>query len=313
MRIGIVGCGRRGLSHAELFDAHPLADVAAVCDPFENSRSAAAARFVANEYSAVTEMLASEHLDAVVVAAPAHLNTVTALPIIESGIPTLLEKPPGLNVADVEGLAEASVRSGGRVMVGFDRRFNPFVRAAQSSIAMRGQVTQIVAEFHKDIRDFTQDRRFDETLLDRLLLESPIHSVDLITHLADSPVSSVRSVVNRVGSDYRDLHAALVEFESGCVAQFTACLTAGGRLERYEIHGNEVSAYLEGVHSGSITEDGQSSDIVATVEGKASTHLQDEYFINAVASGDEFGKPAATLESSIATLDLAEKILAGTR
>ena len=48
-------------------------------------------------------------------------------------------------------------------------------------------------------------------------------------------------------SGYRDVHAALVAFENGVVAQLIHNYTTNARLERYEIHGHEISAYLEGV------------------------------------------------------------------
>ncbi len=296
----------------EIFASLDDAEVTAVCDPFEASRNAAAEQFGAAPFADSEQMMDSGHVDAVLVAAPAHLNAAAALPVISRGVTTLLEKPPGLSVADVQQLKDAAERSGARVMVGFDRRFNPFVKRAQAAIAERGELHQLVAEFHKDIRDWTEDARFSEEMFDRLMLESPVHSIDLITYLAASPVKNVSSVVGQVNSPYRDVHTALIEFESGCVAQFTASLTAGGRLERYELHGNAVSAYLEGVNGGSVVADGESSEI-SDAEGLSSTFLQDRHLVRCAISGEHFGAQAATLESSLATLDLAERIYASAK
>lgn len=53
------------------------------------------------------------------------------------------------------------------------------------------------------------------------------------------------------------MHAALVLFENGCVAHIIANYTTSARLERYEIHGREISAYLEGIRTGRIVYDGE--------------------------------------------------------
>lgn len=310
LRVGLVGCGRRGRGHAEIINSHDLSDIVAVCDPSEIWRETAAKTFNAQPFESAQQMLESAGIDAVIVSAPAHLNATVALPVIEAGFTTLLEKPPGLKVHDVKQLRDAANRSGARVMVGFDRRFNPFVRAAVEAIAEQGELRQVVAEFHKDIREWTQDPRFSPEMFDVLMLESPVHSVDLLTFFAGSPVANVSSVVRRRGSDYRNVHAALIEFESGCVAQFTASLTAGGRLERYELHGEQVSAYLEGVKEGTTVKDGSVRQITAPGEGVTSTVLQDDFFVRRALDGGKFDEPAATLESSIATLDLAERIYA---
>ncbi len=297
----------------QIFDSHELSEVVGVTDPVEASRNAAAEQFGAEAFEDAAQMIDSGQVGVVVVSAPAHLNAKVALPVIERGITTLLEKPPGLSVADVRTLQDAAKRSGTRVMVGFDRRFNPYLRSAREAIAEKGELRQIVAEFHKDIRDWTEDARFSEEMLNVLMLESPVHSLDLLTHLAGSAVANVSSVVKSVNSPYRDVHAALIEFDSGCVAQFTASLTAGGRLERYELHGDGMSAYLEGVQGGKVVADGVVTEIDAPPEGVTSTFLQDDYFLRQALAGEPFGEPAASLESSEQVLDLAERIFGGVR
>ena len=110
------------------------------------------------------EMVDSGDVDAVIVTAPAHLNNVVAMDAVERGVPVLIEKPPALSLKGVIELREAAERSGSKVMVAFNRRFNPLIRAAIDVIRESGQLRQIVAEFHKDIHDFTDDPRY-----------SPIH------------------------------------------------------------------------------------------------------------------------------------------
>ena len=161
------------------------------------------------------------------------------------------------------------------------------IRRAIEVINETGPLRQIVAEFHKDIHDFTEDARFSPVIFDHMLLESPIHAVDIITHFADAPLADVVSKVKRTASGYRDVHAALIEFANGVACQFSSAYTAGGRLERYELHGEFVSVYLEGVNSGWVLQNGERSELTISDDAESDTVAQDRYFVDCVSKVPE--------------------------
>ena len=310
LRIGLAGYGRRGKGHINAISAIPEAQIASISDPVLMARDAAMTELKGvTVYSTMAGMVDSGDVDAVIIAAPAHLNGDVAMDAIERGIPVLVEKPPSLSVAGVAELSEAAHRSGSKVMVAFNRRFNPLIRAAIDVINESGQLRQIIAEFHKDIHEFTDDPRLSPTIMDLMLMESPIHSVDIVTHFADAPVKNVHAIVKRTLSGFRDVHAALVEFENYVVCQLTAAYTSGGRLERYELHGDFVSVYLEGVQRGWILRDGERTELQAAYESGVDTIAQARHFVRSVIDDVVYPEPAATLETSIATLSLCESIL----
>ena len=113
-------------------------------------------------------------------------------------------------------------------------------------IEERGPVTQVLGEFHKSMTTTEGSGRFPEVILDNVLLETPIHSIDLVRAMAGSDVAEVHSVVRRALSSHKDVHAALVVFENGCVAQIMANYTGPERLQRYEVHGRDISATWSG-------------------------------------------------------------------
>ena len=239
------------------------------------------------------------------------LNGVVARPCLEMGIATFLEKPPGLSVAETSELRDIAARTGAKSMVGWNRRFNSIIVKGREMVEARGPVTQLVGEFHKSMTRLLEDEQFPEHLLDNLLLESPIHSIDLIRAIAGSEVAEVHSVVRRAASRYKDVHAALVVFESGCVAQLTYNFTTDARLERYEIHGQEISAYLEGVTAGVVVSDGRETELGAP--GTAGLIEQDRYFLDCIKNDRPVSLPAADLDESVKTMKLAEAILTGLR
>jgi predicted dehydrogenase len=318
LRVGIIGCGGRSRgSHLPILHSFSDVQLAAVCDPVEAAHERVGNEFgVARRYAGVEELLDQEALDAVFVAVPPHLNAEAALPCLERGVHTLLEKPPGMSVAETKALRDAAARTGAMAMVGWNRRFDPLILQARERVEARGPVTQLVGEFHKGIAAY-EGRGMAEIVMDNQLLESPIHAVDLVRALAGPasqgpvPIVEVHSVVRRACSRYKDVFAALVLFANGCVAQLTANYTTNARLERYEIHGNQISAYLEGVSHGTVFSDGQRHEL----DGASSngTREQNRFFLDCVRENRPITLPAADLDEAVRTMELAEAILSGLR
>lgn len=311
LRVGIAGYGRRGTMHASvLTNSVGDADVVAVSDLSQAARARAGSDYPgASIFDTASDMARDDGVEAIVVSAPAHLNGAVARSVLLSGKPVLLEKPPAMSSLELEALIELADASGSRVMVAFNRRFNVLIQRAIDAVRAEGPVFQLVAEFHKDIREFTEDPRFSPEIMDWMLMESPIHAVDLVTFIADSPIASVGSIVKRAVSEYRDVHAALIEFENGVVCQLSAAYTAGGRLERYEVHGRYMSAYLEGVDRGWLVRGDETVDLSGYHSRGGDLISQDGEFVTAVVECRPFRENAATLQSSLETIRLCERIL----
>jgi len=310
LRVAVIGCGGRGRGHMQILSQFDDTELVAVCDPVEAARNNAADAFnVSNRYDNIEALLDSETLDAIFVATPAHLNGEAALPCFERGVHTLLEKPPGMSVSETAALQSAAEQTGAKGMVGWNRRFHPIIVEAKRQVTARGPVTQIVGEFHKSITRLTG--RFPEHLMDNMFLETPIHALDAIRAIAEADVQEVYSVVQRTISDYKDVHAALILFDNGCVAQHIANYTTDARLERYEIHGRDISAYLEGVSHGTVFSDGTQHKL--TEAGTGGTVEQNRYFLDCVKSDTPVALPAANLDEAVKTMQLAEDILNGLR
>ena len=307
LKVGIVGCGGRGRHHVRHLAGLEGVRLEAVCDPAAALRGAAAAQFgIAHQYDGPTEMLAAGRLDAVVVSVPPELNFPVALECLEAGVDTLVEKPPGLRVAETRRLQAAAERSGARCMVAFNRRFNPLIVEARRRIAERGPLVTLVGEFHKNLKQIEAQGKFADVVLDRFLYETPIHALDCLRALAGGPVREVHAVSRSALSRRRDAFGAIIEFENGCVAHLIANVTSGARLERYELHGAGISAYLEGVSQGHVVEDGEVTPL--TCEGDRSTPEQDRFFVDCVRRGRPIAAPACDLAEAVATMELAGRI-----
>ena len=76
----------------------------------------------------------ARHCDAVVVATSTPTHLEVALPLLEAGLPLLIEKPLAETAADAEKLIDALARAGVPLMCGFVERFNPALVTALSLV-----------------------------------------------------------------------------------------------------------------------------------------------------------------------------------
>lgn len=314
VRVGIVGCGLRGRRHVACLGGFPDVRIEALCDPSGESLSAAAGLSGAPlQFQSLAGFLAAD-LDAVVLAVPAHLNASVAREVLRCGHPTLLEKPPAMTLAETRDLKALADMTGARCMVGVNRRFHPVIADGLAAVRARGPIVQIVAEFHKSM-----DRQIAAQVLppaalaahpSAFLMESPIHAIDLTRYAAGSPVERVTAAARRCFHDYPDSHAALVEFANGTLATLTFNYTGDVRLERYEFHGRNISAFIE----NSLTS-GTTLEIAADGVRTRTTRMtdsglaaQNRAFIDGVKAGGCFAPPAPGLDEAIETMALAEAI-----
>ena len=307
LRVGLVGCGPRGLGHARIVAQLPDARLEAVCDPLAAPRDRMADELgVGRRYERIEQMLEDAALDAVLINVPPHLNAAAAMVCLEAGVDTLVEKPPGLYAAETRALRAAAARSGARCMVAFNRRFNPLIAEAKRRVAERGPLVTVVGEFHKNLIEIEQQGRIAEPTLERFFYETPIHALDCVRWLAGAPVREVHGVSRRAVSRHRDAFGALMQCENGCIVHLVANITSGARLERYEIHGAGISAYLEGVSRGHVVVDGEVTKLAGN--GAGSTEEQDRYFLDCIRNDRPIGPPACDLDEALATMELMAAI-----
>lgn len=313
IQLGIIGAGAKGRQHMGILEGFEDVQLAALCDPVAEARDSAAAKFgIGRCHADLEAFLAaeSEALDAVFVATPPDLNATAALPCLQRGLHTFMEKPPGMSAAETAALRDAAAARGVLGMVGWNRRFHAMILKAKKRVAERGPIVQLVGEFHKSLSRFEASGRYSEVFLDNMMWESINHSVDLVRALANSEVVEVNSVVRRALHKYRDVFGALVLFENNCLAHLIFNWTSDARLERYEIHGRDISVYLEGVDKGVVFCDGQRHELPA---GSSGTEEEDRYFVDCVKEGRPISAPACSLEEAVKTMQLGEAIHAGLR
>lgn len=128
LRLGLIGRGRWGQAIERTLSSFPGVSVIHI------------PRGVGN----------AEALDGVLVATPSATHAEIALPYIEAGIPTFIEKPMATSVRDAERVCEVATRSGAPVFVGHIYLHHPAFLAALDLLPGLGTVRSLICEGAND-------------------------------------------------------------------------------------------------------------------------------------------------------------------
>lgn len=136
VRIGLIGAGRIGASHAAVLARRvPDAVLVAVADPRPGAAAAVADPLGARAETSVAAVLGASDLDAVVVTASstAHAELITAA--ASAGKHVFSEKPAGMSLDEIAGAHAATQAAGVVFQVGFNRRFSADFAAAHRAVS----------------------------------------------------------------------------------------------------------------------------------------------------------------------------------
>jgi predicted dehydrogenase len=193
-----------------------------VVDPDIERADAVAREFGCRAFGSVAQMLTTHsEIRAASVAAPTVHHLEVARSLMEAGIDVLIEKPLAASFAEANELVHLAATRNRIAQVGHLERFNPAVRA---TIPLLTQ--PMFFEVHR-LSVFTPRSLDVDVVLDLM-----IHDLDIVLAFANSPVKEVRAVGLPILSGKVDIANVRLEFESGCVANFTASRVSTERVRK---------------------------------------------------------------------------------
>jgi predicted dehydrogenase len=226
LRVAVVGAGAFGRNHLRVYrelqqSGHDI-QLVAVVDPNPAVTSEAAAKFDVTCFDSIPRCLAAVGpLDAASICVPTVHHASTAAPLLAAGVDLLIEKPLAASLADADSILELASKHGRIVQAGHLERFNPAVTAARQQLHR-----PMFFEAHR-LSIFTPRSLDVDVVLDLM-----IHDLDIVLSLVASPVREVRAVGLPVLSHKVDIANVRVEFENGCVANFTASRVSTERVRK---------------------------------------------------------------------------------
>ena len=221
----MIGVGAFGRNHARVYQQLQQAGsvrLVGVVDPDTARAEAIAREFGCKAFGSVEKML-GPHSDvqAASIAVPTVLHLEVARTLMEAGIDVLIEKPVAATLGEADELLRLASVHKRVAQVGHLERFNPAVRATLPLINR-----PMFFEVHR-LSVFSPRALDVDVVLDLM-----IHDLDVVLTFVKSGVKEIRAVGLPILSDKVDIANVRIEFESGCVANFTASRVSTERVRK---------------------------------------------------------------------------------
>jgi predicted dehydrogenase len=311
--VAVVGVGVFGRNHARVYkelekQGEPVRLVGVV-DPNLERADSVAREFGCRAFGSIEQMITTHsEIRAASVAAPTVNHLEVARALMNAGVDVLIEKPLAASLAEADELLRLASTQKRIAQVGHLERFNPAVRATIPLLTR-----PMFFEVHR-LSVFTPRSLDVDVVLDLM-----IHDLDIVLSFANSPVKEVRAVGLPILSSKVDIANVRLEFESGCVANFTASRVSTERVRKLRFfqpnqylsidYGRqEVLVFTVGADAkaGAPSVNPQIKVAKPPVTSEEPLHAELKSFLQSVRSRS---KPVVSLEEGQRALALAIEIL----
>lgn len=181
-----------------------------------------AQEFGCRAFGSVEQLISTfREVQAASVCVPTGHHLAIARGLMSAGIEVLIEKPLAGSLIEADELIRLSHRHDRIAQAGHLERFNPAVRAIGPLVTK-----PMFFEVHR-LSVFTPRSLDVDVVLDLM-----IHDLDIVLSLVKSPVKEIRAVGLPILSGKVDIANVRMEFESGCVANFTASRVSTERVRK---------------------------------------------------------------------------------
>lgn len=226
LRVAVCGTGSFGRNHLRVYRELEAANsgvvLAAAVEPHPERAAETAKKYSIPVFTSVAELLAANlNINAASVAVPTVHHHAVASELLEAGLDLLVEKPIASSLTEADSLIATAERKKRILQPGHLERFNPAIIAVEPRLRK-----PMFFEAHR-LSLFTPRALDVDVVLDLM-----IHDLDIVLRFANSPVSEVRAVGLPILSPKVDIANVRVEFESGCVANFTASRVSTERVRK---------------------------------------------------------------------------------
>ena len=256
LTIGLLGAGRIGKVHAAAIAGTPGARLVAVADALPDAASSLAAAYDATVAS-IEDIIGDAGVDAVFITTPTDVHADLIEQAAIAGKAIFCEKPIDLSVDRVRRCLGIVADRGARLMVGFNRRFDPNFRAARARIDAGeiGDVEMVSItsrdpgppplEYMARSGGLFRDMTIHDFDMARFLLgEEPVSVTAVGSVLVDPAIGGVPDI---------DSAAVTLVTATGKIAQISNSRRASyGYDQRIEVHGSTGMVRAENIHESTV-------------------------------------------------------------
>lgn len=187
LRAAVIGLGRMGMHHVRACVDTESINLIAVYDAQDQLSKETAKETGSIAVGTMHDLIGQ--IDLAIVAAPTRHHRDVALPLLESGISCLVEKPIAMSEDDALSMIKAAKGAGGHLHVGHVERFNPAVIALRKALDADLKAGAKISKFSAKRLNKKMDRLYDADAV----LDLMIHDLDLLNTLSVGTVSEIKT------------------------------------------------------------------------------------------------------------------------
>lgn len=188
--IGVLGCGRIGVMHAELIAQRiEGAHLAGVYDVVNESAKKVAVKFGCQHFSDPEALMSAADVNAIAICTSTDTHVEVLLMASRYKKPVFCEKPISLSLTETDRALKAISDSKTPLMLGFNRRFDPSHRSVRDSVA-NGSVGDVhIARITS--RDPAPPPVAYAKVSGGIFVDMTIHDFDMARYVVGSEIVSV--------------------------------------------------------------------------------------------------------------------------
>ena len=248
LRIGFLGYGKMGQIRYNTLSQMDYCTMQAV---YESNDQITTPENL-NRLQTSEELITSPDIDTVMISVPNYLIKPYVVACLEAGKNVFCEKPPGTNLSEVLAMKDAMVKSGCKLMFGFNHRHHQSILKAKEEVdsGRFGEILWMRGRYGKSVpKNFYQDWRSKKDLAGGgIFMDQGIHMLDLFIHLVGK-FEEVKSFVSNLywKGDVEDNVFALFKNNKGQVASLHSTMTQWRHIFSLEIFLEQGYIVLNGL------------------------------------------------------------------
>jgi UDP-N-acetyl-2-amino-2-deoxyglucuronate dehydrogenase len=254
-RIALVGAGVIGRHHGLVISQlSDRLELVAVADLEITRAEELAAERGGRPYTSLTDALAAEEIDIVVVCTPTGRHGEVAIEALAAGKHVVVEKPAEITVERTDQIIEARRKAGTLVTVISQHRFDPATETTLAAVR-RGELGRLTSgiaaidwwrgQSYYDSGDWRGTWELDGG---GALMNQGVHTVDLLVAALGRPVEvfAYTGTLAHRRIEVEDVAVGVVRFESGALGVLHATTAAyPGLSARLQVHGDRGSSVID--------------------------------------------------------------------
>ncbi|MEZ5342166.1 MAG: Gfo/Idh/MocA family oxidoreductase [Acidimicrobiales bacterium] len=307
INVALAGAGAFGIKHLDaMAQIDDVRVVAVVGRELESTQAVAEKYGIQHVSTDLSEVLALDEVDAVVLATPTQMHAAQAIACLEAGKHVEVEIPLCDNLADGLRVVEAQKRTGLVAMCGHTRRFNP----SHQWIHQRTQSGEFAIQ-QMDVQTFFFRRTNTNALgqprswTDHLLWHHAAHTVDLFAYQA-GPIVDAHAMQGPIHPELgiaMDLSIQL-KADTGAICTLSLSFNNDGPFGTFFRYIGDSGTYIAR-YDDLVDGREQPIDVSQVAVSTNGIELQDREFFAAIAEGRE---PNSSVAQVLPTYEVLAKL-----